>query len=333
MKIGIIGATGMIGHHTAIASQVKGHELTVIHRQNSDLSTLRDLEFSSAIGNLNDAASLVQAFRGLDAVINCAAYYPTKPFPWQREVETATVQMQNFFDACTEVKLQKIVYLGGAIALPKDPQGHPGNEELIYASQPKDKTPYLQVKWAMDKMAREAAQQGLPMVLAIPSMCFGEYDYKPTTGKLIVDLANNQLPIYLKGDRNIVYAGDVGRGILLACEQGRIGERYLLTGTNISMDDLIQKIAQVAQVESPKRTIPLSVAQLVSQLLETKYKLFGGQLPQLTSTAITVIAKGQFLDGSKARQELGFTNTLSLEQTIERTVNWFRSNKYIREND
>lgn len=330
MKIGIIGATGMIGHHTAIAVQEKGHQLTVIHRQNSALNTLSELKFADTIGDLNDADSLVSAFQDLDAVINCAAYYPTKPLPWQIEVETAAAQMQNFLNACAEVKLKKIVYLGGAIALPKHPQGLPGDESLNYSAQPENKNPYLQVKWAMDRLAQEAAEAGLPLVIAIPAMCFGEFDYKPTTGKLIVDLANQKLPAYLSGDRNIIYAGDAGRGILLACEQGRNGERYLFTGTNISMRELVKLIAQLAQVTPPKLAIPLPLAKLISGFQETKYKLWGGELPQLSATAITVLTQGQFLTGDKAQAELGFRPTLSLAQTIERTLNWFRDKKYIQ---
>jgi dihydroflavonol-4-reductase len=330
MKIGIIGATGMIGHHTALAVQEQGHELKVIYRESSNLSTISELNFTSAIGDLNDKASLVKALANLDAVINCAAYYPTKPLPWKAEVQTAIAQMENFFAACTEANLEKIVYLGAAITLLKHPNNLPGNEQLIYPSQPIDKNPYLQVKWAMDKLAREKAQSGLPVVIGIPSMCFGEFDYGPTTGKLIVDIANQKLPVYIRGARNVIYAGDAGRGLLLACEKGRVGERYLFTGTNISMDDLVQLIADIANVTLPKRVIPLTVARLVSQFQELKFKLLGGKVPQLNSTAIAVLALGQFLDGSKARNELGFQPALDLEGTIKRTINWFRLVGYIK---
>lgn len=330
MKIGIIGTTGMIGHHTAKAVQNQGYELVVIHREFSNLSTISDLTFTSAIADLNDKASLVKALANLDAVINCAAYYPTKPLPWKVEVQTAIAQMENFFNACAEVNLAKIVYLGAAIALPKHPNGLPGNEELVYQSQPINKTPYLQVKWAMDKLAREKAQTGLPVVIGIPAMCFGEFDYAPTTGKLIVDIANQKLPGYVRGDRNVIYAGDAGRGLLLACEKGRVGERYLFTGTNISMDDLVKLIAEIANVAPPQRVIPLTVAKLVSQLQELKFKLLDGKMPQLSSTAIAVLALGQFLDGSKAQIELGFKPIMDLNQTIKRTIKWFKLINYIK---
>jgi dihydroflavonol-4-reductase len=329
MKIAIIGATGMIGHHTAKAVLERGHNLLVIHRASSNLSLLKGLKLDSAIADLDNINSLTTILSNVDAVINCAAYYPTKPLPWKQEVETAVSQMEKFLSACKQAKVAKIVYLGAAIALPKDLNGNPGNEELIYKQRPSDKTPYVQVKWEMDRIAREMAKEGLPIVIAIPSMCFGEYDYAPSTGRLVVEVANNTLPAYIKGKRNVIYAGDAGAGIVLACEKGRVGERYLFTGTNISMDELIQLIAKIANTTAPTKVIPLSIAKLISKLQETKYKLLGGELPKLSSTAIAVMASGQFLDGSKAASELGFKPTLNLEQTIERTINWFKANGYI----
>ncbi|MEW6734817.1 MAG: NAD-dependent epimerase/dehydratase family protein [Acidobacteriota bacterium] len=330
MRIAIIGATGMIGHHTAIAVLERGHQLVVVHRKNSNLNSLSDLKFSSAVADLNDQKALQEAFTDVDAVINCAAYYPTKPLPWRAEVETAISQMENFYNACSDIKLQKIVYLGAAIALPKHPLGQPGNEDLIYPDRPSDKTPYVQVKWEMDRIARERAKAGLPVVIGVPSMCFGEFDYGPSTGRLIVEIANRTLPGYLKGNRNIIYAGDAGHGLVLACEKGRVGERYLFTGTNISMDELVPLIAEIARVAAPKKVIPLSAAKLLSKLQESRFKLLGGELPRLSSTAIAVMASGQFLNGDKAKNELGFSCRLDLKETLSRTLQWFSHNGYIR---
>lgn len=332
MKIAIIGATGMLGHHTSLAVLERGHDLIVIHRKSSDLKSIDDIKYRPAIADLNDKQFLINALieNNVDAVINCAAYYPTKPLPWKAEVETATKQMENFFAACEAAKLKKIVYLGAAIALPKHPQGLPGNEELVYLERPTDKAPYVQVKWEMDRLARERAKTGLPVVIGIPSMCFGEYDYAPSTGRLIVEIANGTLPGYIKGKRNIIYAGDAGHGLVLACERGRVGERYLFTGTNITMDELIPMIASLAGVEPPKKVIPLMAARLISKLQETKFNVVGGELPKLNSTAIAVMASGQFLDGSKAARELNFKCTLDLKMTIKRTIEWFTKVGYIK---
>lgn len=329
MKIGILGATGAIGHHTANAVLENGHELVVIHRASSNLESIKDLCFTSKLGDLNDRESLIQAFTGLDAIVNCAAYYPTKPRSWEAEVKTAVSQMENFYEACSQAHIQKIVYLGATIALPKHPQRLPGTEKLVYTRTPEDKNPYVQVKWEMDRLAREKAENGLPIVIGIPSMCLGEFDYRPSTGRLIVEIANGTIPGYIRGDRNVIYTGDAGKGLMLACERGKPGERYLFTGTNISMGELIKLIAEIAGVSPPKIAIPLPIARAISKLQETKYQLFGGKLPKISSSAIAVMASGQFLDGSKAEKELGFESKVDLNEAIIRAVNWFRLKKYI----
>lgn len=329
MKIGIIGGTGMLGHHLAIAAQLRQYEVMIIHRESSDLSRIKDLKYESRIANLNDRGSLIRAMQGLDMVANCGAYYPTLPKPLSQEIKTARLQMQFFLDAVKEAGIKRALYLGGAIAMPKSKTGV-GNENLFYDKAPENPAPYVQVKWLMDKMAREAANNGIPLIIGIPPMTFGEYDYGPTTGRLIVDLANKSLPAYVRGDRNIVYAGDAGRGLLLALEKGRFGERYLITGHNTNTDDLVSNICKKAEVPLLKKVLPLGLAKVISKLQEIRYILFRGTPPTLSSTAIAVLAGGQHLDGTKAKEELGYEPDLTIAEAIERAHRWFIKEKYIQ---
>lgn len=328
MKLGIIGGTGMLGHHLAIAAQLRQYKVTIIHRASSDLSRIADLTYESRIADLNDRGSLIRAMKGLDMVANCGAYYPTLPKPLTQETKTARLQMQFFLDAVKETGIKRALYLGGAIAMPKAKTGL-GYEELYYEQAPENTAPYVQVKWLMDKMAREAAAEGLPIVIGIPPMTFGEYDYGPTTGRLIVDLANQTLPAYVKGDRNVVYARDAGRGLLLALEKGRFGERYLITGHNTTTEDLVAAICKRAEVPLLTKTLPLGLAKIISKLQEIRYTLFKGNPPTLSSTAIAVLAGGQHLDGTKAKEELGYEPDLTIEDAIQRAHKWFVKEKYI----
>jgi len=328
LRIAVIGATGMIGHHTAVSVLERGHDLTIIHRASSNLDKLNDLTFHSAIADLSDESALIDAMTKVDAVINCAAPYPIEPIPWREEVTGSLSAMDCFYRACEQSDLKKIVYLGGAIALQKRKNGTPADERDEYQQAPSNKNPYLQAKWAMDEQAIRMAKQGLPIVIGIPSMTFGEFDYGPSTGQLLVGVANQSLPGYVRGKRNVIYAGDAGLGLVLACEKGQAGERYLFTGTNTSMDELIAIMSRISA--KPKlKTLPLSVAKIVSSIQTFKYKRLKGDLPKVSDTAIAVMSSGQFLDGSKARKELGFEATHSLDETIEKAYKWFVDNGYI----
>jgi dihydroflavonol-4-reductase len=318
----------MLGHHTALAALRAGHEVVAVYRNPHSLEAIRDIPLEAKQADLNDREALRNAFTAVDAVINCAGYYPTIPRPWREEVQTAKAQMQNFYDACTNLPLHKIVYLGAAIALPRDPTGRPGNEELRYREQPDKKSPYLQVKWALDEQALTMAQAGLPVTIGIPTMTFGEFDPGNTTGRFIIELATRSLPGYVNGRRNVIYAGDAGRGLVRVCEAGRPGERYLLAGENLTMEALIGKVAVTVGAPMPK-AIPLNVARLVSAWQAFRFKL-GGPEPKVTDSAIAVMSLGQFIDGEKARQQLGFHPEVSVDEAIAHALKWFQGNGLVK---
>jgi dihydroflavonol-4-reductase len=329
MRIAIIGATGMLGHHAARAVLARGHTLRVVHRASSKLAHLSDLMFSSAVADLDDVNAMTAALADVDAVINCAGYYPTLPRPWRLEVKTALAQMDNFYTACARHPLKKIVYLGGAIALPKHPAGEPGDETLSYDGRPGNRNPYLQVKWAMDEQARLRAAAGQPVTIGIPSMTFGEFDPGPTTGRFIVEIANGTLPGFVRGKRNVIYAGDAGLGLVRVCEDGRPGERYLLTGENVTMEELVGRIAAIASVQPPG-PVPLPAAKLISTVQTLRWRWFRGEPPKVNATAIAVMSAGQFLSGAKAESELGFKASVPLDEAITRALRWFRANGYVQ---
>lgn len=329
MRIAIIGATGMLGRHAAIAAAQRGHDLIVVYRNPQSLARLGGFAFEPRQADLSDRAALARALEGAEAVINTAGYYPTLPRPWRDEVATATQLMGNFYAACEGLPLQRIVYAGGAIALRRHPQGAPGDETLDYPGEPRGRNPYLQVKWALDAQARARAAAGLPVTIGIPAMTFGEYDAGPTTGRLLVEIANRTLPGYVRGKRNVIYAGDAGRGLVRVCEQGRPGERYLLTGENLTMNELVARAARIAGAPAP-RPIPLAIARAVSALQTARWRWLEGPPPKVDATAIAVMSAGQFLSGAKAEAELGFRAQVGVDDALARALAWFRAQGYIK---
>lgn len=329
-KIGVIGATGMIGHH--VSKQIMSDQdarLFVIHRKSSDLSNINDLVYESRIADLNEKESLSYAFQGLDYVLNCGAYYPSIPKSLNEEIRIAKTQAENFIDAVSKSGLQKGLYLGAAIAIPQAENGI-GDESLVYKDSPKNKAAYVQVKWIMDKLMREAGAGGVPVVIGIPSMTFGEYDFGPSTGRLIVNAVNQTLPGFVAGNRNVVYAGDVAKGLLKACMNGKSGERYLITGENISMEDLVAAILKVSGKAPMPKEVSLSIAKIISKLKMWRYSFIGGELPLLDETAIAVMSAGQFLNGDKAKDLLDYSPLIGVEEMLSKSIDWFKQHGYIR---
>jgi dihydroflavonol-4-reductase len=329
MRLIIIGATGMLGHHTLRAAMQAGHETAVVYRNDKSLEKLSVQPHHKRLADVNDKAALTAALSGFDAVIHAAAYYPTTPKPWQQELQLARTGMQTFLDAVRDSGIAKAVYLGGAIALPKRSDGKPADGSERYTSPPQDHNPYVQCKWAMDEMALLASEkEGLPILVGIPSMTFGEYDWGPTTGQLLTGIAKRTQPKYVQGNRNVVYAGDAGNGLVLAALNGKPGRRYVFTGENTDMQTLTAMAARIAQVPAPTAA-PLAIAKLLNRMQTLRYKL-GGATPSISETAIAVMSSGQHLDGHVARDELGYAPTQTLEKTLTRTLAWFREQGMVK---
>lgn len=327
MKIAVLGATGLLGHHCARAIRQAGHELVVIHRSSSRIERLAYLQPQFRAAELLDRQALLRSLDGLDGVVFCAGYYPVLSRRWQGELASALDQTRQFYGACRQAGVPRIVYVGSAIALPVHPDGLPGHEGLFYDGLPRWKNPYLLSKWALDEQARSQARAGLPVVIGIPSMTLGEFDFGPSTGKLITSLGNARMTHYVPGRRNVIAAADAGRGLLRTLESGRVGERYLLTGCNIDMADLTARIAERVGVTPPK-ALPVPLAKWVARLGILRHRL-GGRAPLLDDTAIAVMAGGQFLDGRKAHDELGFVAENGLDPLLDRAIAWFRENGYM----
>jgi dihydroflavonol-4-reductase len=327
MRVAVLGATGLLGQHVCRAALAGGHELRVIHRPASDLGRLEGLRFEAAAADLDDPAALGHALAGIEGVVNCAAPYPRAPRSWREEVRTGLRMLEGFYTACEQARIERIVYLGAAIALRPREDGRPANEQCVYAARPASRNPYVQLKWALDRQAVDAAAGGLPVAIGIPSMSFGEYDWGPSTGQLLLGIASGRLARFVPGKRNVIYAGDAGRGLVSVLEKGRRGQRYLLTGENVTMEDLVTRMASLAGVDTP-RPLSLGAARFVSAIQHLRYRL-GGPLPVLSETALAVMAGGQYLDGARAARELDFTAVVSVDEALRRSLDWFRGAGYL----
>lgn len=147
------------------------------------------------------------------------------------------------------------------------------------------------------------------MVIGIPTMTFGEYDYGPTTGRLIVEIANRTLPGYVKGNRIVIYAGDAGRG-----PRARV------------------RAGQARRARPTDRREHLHFGARDQDRANRGRSGAAGPVPRVDAAAIAVMSAGQFLTGAKARSELGFTATATLDNAIQRALAWFRSNGNVKPN-
>ncbi|MBB4816733.1 dihydroflavonol-4-reductase [Pseudomonas alcaligenes] len=327
MKIAALGATVLLGHHTARAIRAAGHELVLIHRPASRIERLGYLDPELRSAERFDHPQLTRAMADLDGVVFCPGDMPARHRRWQDVVAGALEETNHFYAACLAAHVPRILLVGASVALPRHPDGEPGHEGLFYDEMPRWKNPYLLCKWALDHQAREQARAGLPVVIGIPGMALGEFDAGPSSGRLITAIASGAMSRYVEGQRNVIDAGEAGRGLLLALEKGRAGERYLITGTNIEMAELTAHIARLLEVAAPT-PMPLAVARGMAALQRLRQRM-SGEAPKIDPTSIAAMAGGQFLDGAKAAAELGFQAEVALDDTLRRAIRWFGENGYV----
>lgn len=322
MRIAVIGATGMIGSHVLKAGASRGHDMIAISRRPLSGPALHFAPVETRTADLANVPELRRAIEGTDAVVHCAGYYPGAPRPLHVELAEATKLSNNFYEACSGLDLQRIVYVGAAIAVPRNGNGTASDGQANFTKEPPSSNSYLQVKWLQDSIARKHAADGLPVVIGVPAMTFGEFDPGNTTGNFILGVAKGKFKAFVDGRRNVVYAGDAADGLILAAERGITGHRYLFTGENLTMEQLMGKIARITQAPMPK-TMPLFITKALYAFQLLRYKFLSGPVPTISETAMAVMSSGQFLEGRVAASELGYKPCISVDEAIERALAWF----------
>ena len=181
---------------------------------------------------------------------------------------------------------------------------------------------YVLSKGESERVAMEAAQE-LDLVAVNPSFPVGPGDIGPTpTGRLVRDVARGRLPVRISGGLNLVDVRDVAQGHLLAYQLGRRGERYLLSGTNMTLDDFMGRICALSDRSPPRVRLPDAAVHGAALCLGTLARLTGIS-PMLTpASARYTVGQYLFFDNRKARDELGFTNRPP-EETLRDALAWF----------
>jgi dihydroflavonol-4-reductase len=167
----------------------------------------------------------------------------------------------------------------------------------------------------------------LPVVIVNPTFCVDELDARRSTAQLMLPLAKRQIPASLPGRLNAVATRDVGRGIVLAAQRGRIGQRYILGGENMTSRAFLERCARAAGVPAPRAEMPLGLAEAISLVTEILAWTTRTR-PLFPLTGIRMAKHGQAYDISLARAELGYEPS-PIEAAIERAYAWYRAQGWL----
>ena len=328
MRVLLTGGTGFIGSSIARALLDSDYEVRALVRDGSDTRNLDGLEIERIIGDITDPASLSAAMRGCTHVFHAAALYSfwvTIPGLIERVNVEGT---RNVLQASLEAGIERVVYTSSVAALAVPDKGTPVNE-----STPVDPSKiigaYKRSKYAAQQVALEYAAKGLPVVIVNPSFPVGPRDIKPTpTGQTIVDFLNHRLPAYVDTGMNVVDVEDVARGHILAAENGRIGERYILGGKNMTMGELLALLSKVTGIPAPRTRLPYRALLAVSYA-NAAWCRITKTTPRMTPDTIRMSRHYMYYDSTKAIAELGLPQTKP-EVALAKAVDWYVENGYVK---
>ncbi|HEY6620821.1 MAG TPA: hopanoid-associated sugar epimerase [Steroidobacteraceae bacterium] len=328
MKALVTGATGFVGAAVARALLREHWQVRVLARRGSDRRNLKGLDAEVFEGDLNDADSLQRAAQGCDALFHVAADYRLGARDPEELYRTNVEGTRNVLDAAHRSGVRRIVYTSSVATIGIPADGTPGDEQSVNSLENMIGH-YKRSKYLAEEVAREAAQDGISVVIVSPSTPVGPGDVKPTpTGQLVLDAAAGRMPAYVDTGLNIVHVDDVAAGHLLAYERGNAGERYILGGEDMSLREILEVIARLEGRNPPRVRLPYGVVLPLAYLAEGFAKL-SGRSGRITLEGVRMSRKKMFFSSAKAARELGY-RWRPPEQAFEDAIRWFRDNGLLR---
>jgi len=324
----ITGATGFVGSHVARALNGRGADLRLLVRSNSNLKNIHDLKADLVIGDLRDPASLEKGIAGCDVAFHVAADYRL----WVRDPEEmyrANVEgTRAILEAARTSGVRRVVYTSSVATMGFTQNGTAADENSP-VSLDNMIGPYKRSKFMAEQVAIEAARSGLDLVIVNPSTPVGERDIKPTpSGRIIVDFLKKKFPAYVDTGLNLVDVRECARGHIAALEKGRSGERYILGGENLTLKQILDKLAVITGLPSPKVRVPYVLALATGVVDEVVTGRIRGREPRATIDAVRMGRKKMFVSSAKAERELGW-KVAPVEEALRRAADWFRENDYV----
>jgi len=323
MKAFVTGGTGFIGANVVRALLEKGFEVRALVRPSSDRRNLEGLDIELAFGDVRDFSSVKRAMEGCELVFHVAALYSFWVRPKSLIYEVNVDGTRNVLQAALELGVERVVYTSSVAALGLREDGQPADEKTPVNPR-KIIGDYKKSKYLAQEVALEFARRGLPVVIVNPTFPVGPYDVKPTpTGQVIRDFLAGRLPAYMDTGMNVVAVEDVALGHLLAAERGRVGEKYILGGENLTMRELLDLLSMITGLPAPRIRLPYYPILALSYLNAGICRLTGGT-PRMTPETVRMSRHYMFFSPRKAVEELGLPQTPA-EEALRRAVDWFRS--------
>lgn len=318
----LTGASGFVGAAVARALLRHGYRVRAMVRASSPRGNLDGLDAEIVTGDLLDRASLDRAMHGVGAVVHVAADYRIWAADPEEIVRNNRLGTGNIVAAALAAGVGRLVYTSSVATL--RPDDHAPADETRTATPEQAVGAYKRSKVEAERMVIDAvARDGLAAVLVLPSTPIGPRDVRPTpTGRIVIEAASGRMPAFVDSGLNLVHVDDVAEGHVLALQRGRIGERYILGGQDVSLRAMLATIAALVGRKPPTVSLPRAPLFPLAWANEQLARVTGRE-PFLTLDGLRMAAHNMYFTSAKAEAELGY-RARPHEEALRDAIAWFR---------
>ncbi|MBP2275526.1 MULTISPECIES: hopanoid-associated sugar epimerase [Sphingomonas] len=318
----VTGVSGFVGSAVARRLAAGGARVRGLARAGSARTNLADFPGELVEGDARDAAAMARAMAGVAHLYHVAADYRIWAPDPEEIVRNNLASTRAVMQAALAAGVERIVYTSSVATLRPD-HGKP-SDETRPATPEQAVGAYKRSKVVAERLVEAmVAEQGLPAVIVNPSTPIGPRDARPTpTGRIIVEAASGRMPAFVESGLNLVHVDDVAEGHIAAMERGRIGERYVLGGRDVSLRQMLADVAAIVGRKPPTVQIPRAPLFPLAWINEQVARVTGKE-PFLTLDALRMAAHDMYYASTKAETELGY-RARPYRAALEDAVAWFR---------
>lgn len=322
MKVFLTGVTGLLGNNVARLLCERGDEVVALVRSEPAVETLDGVRVRLVRGDLQDARAIEDAVTSCDAVVHSAALIH---LGWTRMKESLRVN-RGGTSVVARAALKhgkRMVHVGTVNTLALASGGIPSDENTeITAVNAQVPCAYVVSKRASVEVVTRRISKGLDAVIVHPGFMLGPYDWKPSSGRMMLELGRGYKPVWPIGGCSVCDVRDVAKGLLSALDRGVTGRHYVLAGENVTYHRLWSEMA--TRMGRPKPVIPvgLGMRTAASALGDLAARLTGRET-DINSAGVKMSSQFHWHSSARARAELGYTNR-PLGETLDDAAVWIK---------